>query len=496
MPSHPGVSSLTPWTLLLPPAAVTALLWLTRASEITPTGVLCAFLLFLFPWGSFLAWRQGKKEGLPTFAMLGFVYWLFFAIGLFWLGRELSGNHIILLDPEIINEAVWLALVGVLCMGLGMRVPIDVLAPSRQLELTEYPTSWIYVRLILVAGTLGSFAPRSYNMLGAEGLKIMEILLSTVPAVALLLLLQRCLTGRGTKVDRVLLWVYFPIRIVGGLASGWMSSAVSLGIICGAMYFLIRRKIPWGVVAVSVVAVLFLQVGKKDFRNLYWEGGGEAGLVEKVTFWISGSALRWSEAMNSENSVSIRELSRQSLERTTLLPQVAHVLDLTPSQIPFQMGQTYSYLPLALIPRFLWPDKPSASQANRYYQVAYGLNTWRDVDNVSIGVGCLGEAYINFGWPGVFGIMFLIGVVLGIYERSFVARNSSTLFLAIGIALLPGILNIEQQMAMYLGGVVQTVLLTILVFLPVARRGAQGVSPWRQGPNLAPVSAHLRVRPN
>ena len=196
---------------------------------------------------------------------------------------------------------------------------------------------------------------------------------------------------------------------------------------------------------------------------------GDAGLVEKTGSWLSGSWSKWSEAF-SGNGDSTHELSTEPLERTSLLSQVAHVLDLTPSQVPFQDGQTYSYMAIALVPRFLWPDKPSVNLANQFYQVAYGLTDPRDLDRVSIAVGCLAEAYINFGWLGVTAVMFFIGVALGIYQRAFLSLASSTLFLAIGIALLRGFLAVEAQLAQYLGGVVQQIALTLLVFLPIARR--------------------------
>jgi hypothetical protein len=53
---------------------------------------------------------------------------------------------------------------------------------------------------------------------------------------------------------------------------------------------------------------------------------------------------------------------------------------------------------ITLIPRFIWPDKPSVNDANQYYQVAYGLTTEENLDGVSIAVGVMTEGFINFGW--------------------------------------------------------------------------------------------------
>jgi oligosaccharide repeat unit polymerase len=495
MRSHSRVSPESPLWLLGPPVGTIVFLLVTRTSPVTAVGVLYAFLLLLVPWASFLSWRQQNRGGLPVFAMLGFVYWWWFAVGMFWLERTPGlgfGRRII--NTESVDDAILLALVGVVCMGVGMRVRVTPLPPLRHLELEEKQISWHYVRFVLVAATLVSLAPGAFSLLGSDGQHIMSILSSTVPTVAFLLLLRKCLTDKGSMLDRTLLWVYFPVRIVSALASGWLGFVVGVGFVCGVMYFLVRRKIPLTMVAVSVVAVLFLQVGKKEFRNSYWEKGEAGGVLERATSWLNGSASKWSEALNSTSSDSTFHLSSESLERTSLLPQVSHVLDVTPSQIPFQGGQTYSYMLITLIPRFVWPDKPSVNDANRYYQLAFGLSTERTVKGTNIGAGCLAEAYINFGWPGVICIMFVIGIILGIYERSFLAEDSSTFFLAIGVALLPGILGIEAQMSAYLGGVIQTVLLTILVFLPVLRRRSGKVRTVSVTPRIVPVMPQLRVR--
>jgi hypothetical protein len=145
----------------------------------------------------------------------------------------------------------------------------------------------------------------------------------------------------------------------------------------------------------------------------------------------------------------------------------------------------------ALIPRLIWPDKPTINDANRYYQILYGLSTAETVDSVNIGAGCLAEAYINFGWPGVVCVMFGIGILLGIYARGFVSQNSSVFFLAVGLGLVQKVLGIESQMSAYLGGVVQAILLTTLVFLPVLQRPAVGVA--QVGYKAVPILGRRRV---
>jgi hypothetical protein len=79
------------------------------------------------------------------------------------------------------------------------------------------------------------------------------------------------------------------------------------------------------------------------------------------------------------------------------------------------------------------------------------------------------EAYISFGWLGVFLIMFLMGLFYSIYQEFFFTTNSGLLMTSMGIALLPQMISIESQMAAYLGGLLQQIFLTLVIFLPVIR---------------------------
>jgi hypothetical protein len=117
----------------------------------------------------------------------------------------------------------------------------------------------------------------------------------------------------------------------------------------------------------------------------------------------------------------------------------------------------------------MWPDKPSANEANRFYQVAYGVTDEADLDKVAIGVGVLTEAFINFGWFGVVGVMLLLGVFFDFYQKSFLGSDSGVLMSSLGIALLPQMLGIESQMATYVGGIVQQIFFSLVVLLPVIR---------------------------
>ncbi|MDA8117487.1 MAG: O-antigen ligase [Actinomycetota bacterium] len=60
----------------------------------------------------------------------------------------------------------------------------------------------------------------------------------------------------------------------------------------------------------------------------------------------------------------------------------------------------------SLVPRFLWPDKPTVGIAEQIGGLYYGT------EHTSPAVTYMGDLYRNYGWGGVFPGMFLIGLVL------------------------------------------------------------------------------------
>jgi hypothetical protein len=214
--------------------------------------------------------------------------------------------------------------------------------------------------------------------------------------------------------------------------------------------------------------VVFFQAGKAEFRQQNWYGdSGVSGLLEKVEQWTSLSLEVWQDALDDHTGEKRARLLTGVIMRTSLLTQTANVVEQTPSSTPYQMGSTYAYLAAMWVPRAFWPGKPTASEANRFYQVAYGLTAPGNLDNVSIASGTMTEAYINFGWWGVALVMYAIGLLFNWVQEVFLARQSGWLFGAIGVMLLLNFIIIEAQMAMYVGGVVQQTLLVIIVFLPI-----------------------------
>jgi hypothetical protein len=485
-----AIDSLPPTLLLLPPLAVTLVLWITATNTVELAAVVYSFILFEIPWGSYLLWRRQGRIGIPLFAMISAMYWIFFVPTLYYGARTLLLSRLTPVNEDYIAPVLGMAVLAVVSLWVGIRMPFAIALPDRLPYIPEHQKNLTYLRAILLSGAVSSFFPWLAYLLGSDARQIMIILLSAVPIVAYVILLDRYLSGKAVLADKITLVSYVLIRILASLSSGWLGPLVGLGLTTVGLYVYRSRRVPWRYVVLTVGVVVFLQVGKTAYRDAYWNRASDASLIERVSFWIDTSTSQWFDPP-TEGPASRGQLAAQTVERASLLIQVAHVAEITPSQVPFQNGSTYSYMAVTLIPRFLWPGKPSMSEANRFYQLAYGVSDRKGVETTSISVGIMAEAFLNFGWYGIAGIMFLSGLLLGLYERTFFAARSNTYFAAIGLALLPGFLAIESQFSQYFSAVIQQFVLILLVYLPiVTRRTVKPTSYLKQ------IRIASRVRPS
>lgn len=486
------INMLTLGMYVLPPSVISLVSYLISPNDISWIQLLFAFVLLQIPWTAYLNWKKRDDEKLSIFAVISLMYWIYYSLALFWGSRTVSGMQSSFeenVPPEAITWSLAAALIGVSSVWLGMRLGLGRrLVPSGLPELKPHVSSLHYLRVLLVLGTFLSFY-ENLPFLGGEGARqILTIIISTVPILAFAILFRNVIRGEAGPIDKGLVIAFVILRFVIGLSSGWLGAFAAIIVICGAIYVSEKRRLPRLTLLLVILFTLFFQVGKQEFRSVYWRTTEEASKIDRVRFWTEKSLSIWGEALSNPSEGALGEAISLSMSRLSLLTQTANVIDLTPAIVPYQQGRLYYYLAITWIPRAVWPDKPSVNEANQFYQVAYGLNTEEGLENVSIGVGVMTEAYISFGLYGIVAIMFLMGIFYDLYTTLCFSSRSGLLMTGVGIALLPQMMNMEAQMAVYLGGVVQQVVFTLLIFSPIIRwRRSQSLEPFAVNPTSQPL---------
>jgi len=456
------------------PLLVTAFFACTSSYDVSVAQVVAALLLCWMPWAAYRNWLRGDRNGIPLFAFLAAMFWVAYAVSFFWTKHVVSGvfGRRVLMESAI-TDSLYLAILGVVCLWLGMRVAACFhWLPGIRADVSDSPNRQNYLRASFVVGTLiKAFVP--ITAFGAGGRQIVSNLANVVPVVGFAILVRYYLRSRIVQFDKFLIYSYGLIALVVGISSGWLGSFVGTGVVCAVVYVYERRKFPMRAALVVLPIILFFQPAKSTFRDRYWKEESSDSLIERASFWVENSWTLWNKAFMNQDGEQIKELADATLSRLSLLQQSANVIELTPSRVPYQYGSLYSYIAVTFVPRFLWPDKPSVNDANQWYQITYGLTDRRQLSSVSIAVGTVAESYINFGWFGPLLIIFPLGIFLGSFERIFLQADSGLLFSCLGAVLVPQLLAIESQMAEYVAGLMQQILLALVVLVPTLESKAQ-----------------------
>jgi hypothetical protein len=120
-----------------------------------------------------------------------------------------------------------------------------------------------------------------------------------------------------------------------------------------------------------------------------------------------------------------------------------------PEYLEFQYGRTYLAVLVSPIPRVAWPEKPPISLG----PVVRG-EIWRKwVGFGGYPPGVTGEAFMNFGWFGVFTVPFFIGVAIRVWFNTMQpyllqSRSAAVLYAALIWAVSQQMVDLNFSLAL------------------------------------------------
>ena len=100
----------------------------------------------------------------------------------------------------------------------------------------------------------------------------------------------------------------------------------------------------------------------------------------------------------------------------------AFIYERFPSPWDYYYGETYLSVFVALIPRFIWPDKPVSLGAQlglmkRFGYRGFDQSLWEEAFMFSLSPSFVGEAYANFGFIGVIFLSLLLGIIAAYLDK-------------------------------------------------------------------------------
>jgi hypothetical protein len=300
-------------------------------------------------------------------------------------------------------------------------------------------------------------------------------------AADMVLLLCSRTPGREWFASFLRFWVFVSSfqYFIGSGTLAMMGNLAGYFFISACIQCNYRRLIIPIAIALSASAV---QNVKAQYRNYLWEYPFSSyserlsvlgtilfdRYVENVEFEENAT---WAPEKQSENNADLGlgedlvsgfgRAGDDSLER---------VMSWTPSKVPFWEGESYAAIPFLMLPRALWPDKPTRHIWKKFGHV-YGF-LGEDDDQTSVGVSFIAEGYMNYGYRGMYGVCLFFGILVAFMERLSVYFLRGYYYFSFMVFLMP-LMNYSSDLTSMINSIVIITLVIFIFrnqFLKMARR--------------------------
>jgi hypothetical protein len=336
-----------------------------------------------------------------------------------------------------IETAAWLSLLGVLCLATGMRF-FASRQPARKAGRVSSLANGLDGRKLLLAYIAGMFLAVGAHYLGSQIAAARQLL----TVVALIKWIPLFLLGWTTfQHRRAYSWLAVAVGcelVLGfsGFFSGFKSVLfLLLVVLAGAAVR--STTLPWprilGISGLALGLCVTWQAVKIDYRKFLNRGSGQ----QEVVVSFSARFAHLTDLVAGLNSQRLVDGALEGVYRLGYLDFFAYSIRNVPSRVPYQDGDLwFGAIKHVFMPRALFPEKKVTDDSARTNRFTFRNVAGAD-KGTSIGIGYMGESYIDFGPIGMFVPIFLLGVYSGWLYRWFVRRAANPLLgMAVATALL------------------------------------------------------------
>jgi hypothetical protein len=369
-------------------------------------------------------WCTAREGGIGIGVRFLYAFGLFhqYLIGppLYFLSG-LSEAHVEYRNRE---QAVQLVLAGLAAFVAGGFFVPPLLLQRRRLRMARdwapftsparLALQWHVAKTLVLLGAVALlFAPILFRI---NTVRAVWLQVTLLVETGLVMMCVHAVLARDQRRLRVVFTVLVAAGIFRAIASGFFGGTAMTGLYLCSLIFMMRGISLKGWLYLGLALYLMLIPygiwisGRQKLRDAIKTN---ASLTERVqAFELRDEAPLFFNLFDPED---VKKIQRRIDQSNLLAAAMVH----TPARQPYAMGSTMSENVLyALVPRFLWPDKPvkagGAEFVTRYTGIPF--------QNTSVGVNYLFEFYVNFGPTGAVAGLFLLGVACGLLEYQFFAR--------------------------------------------------------------------------
>lgn len=218
----------------------------------------------------------------------------------------------------------------------------------------------------------------------------------------------------------------------------------------------LRQVTPPRLLATVLLAAGALYLGivwqaiKVDYRDIASQGTGEQIVELDRSEQFEALSSLWADTNQDIASRGLDGLAR----RMAYVDFLAYTIQFVPGTRPHANGEVwFGALRHILVPRIVWPDKPELQPDTEFTREYTGLSLL-STRTTSISIGFVGDAYIDFGEPGMYGLLFVLGLALGRLYRLLLRLRRGFVVVRFGlvVATFLSLANFETSAAKLLGG--------------------------------------------
>lgn len=469
------------WSAFAAPLLFILLLLAARQRDWGPNGELVPWLgaaiafLGLLPaigWHRAREGRPGRSAGIPFLPFIGFLYALYFGFPV--LLRDAFTTPSLRGSTESLERALWLALAGWLALLAGWRLSRGLARRVRPLHLpldrarARHSLPWL-----LGIGFAATLLIRTVAL--PPGLVAPMHFVQTLFPVGIGILALCAFRGELSRTERLLLWL--------GLVPAYLFLQVGIGSVAqlayASLFFLFLawgagERVPLLALGTLGLLVLLLRGHVHSFRAETWDDGvhAEAGVVERSFLFLE---ILGAELAEEGLAPTFERSADLVATRVAHIATFAHVVQMTPAAVPHWGGATYATLPSTLVPRAIWPKKPT-KEVGQDFGHRYRLLAPSD-RTTAMNLPQLVELYANFGAAGVALGMLALGALYRLFHRWWNTPGTGEGTLLVACVLFSRMILIESDFSLVFGAVLQYAVLLILLFRWLGPRRAMPQQP-------------------
>jgi hypothetical protein len=424
-----------------------------------------AWLVFTVGTAPILRFFERPVFGhVPLIELVGLQYALFFALPVFYESRlQVAGAFYILPASGPITLALSCALLAFVAVLIGQGMTRRFV--NLRLRVVQFAPS---SHRLFVYGVVVTLSALALGLTGFAGTALaagpMKVLLPQTLGLAILASLYYA--GGLSPVRRLVAVGVFLASMAFGLLSSSTTLLVEPVVIWALARWVLAGKSPAAVALMLVAIFVLLQPIKGRYRSSV--GMRTFTAKEALGLYVALTRLYWTTGR--ETSSIAQEARESASHRLSLLMSTAHYIQLTPRFVSYHGPRTVLYPTYSWVPRVLWPDKPTAQEANSRLPVEYGIQAPDNVALTMFGVGHVAEVYTAFGLAAIIPVFLILGALYATPTVVLRAGQSvATTALLIWFAM--NMLQIESTIGNVFGSlfqqlVVQCVLLSVFTRAP------------------------------